>query len=124
MKLRLKGNTIRFRLSKTDVSVFSENRYIHETTDFGNKVFSYGLKMSDAAEKITAEYLNDSMIVNIPMNISKQWTDTNQVGLSEEMPLSDGKKLYILIEKDFQCLDETIEDQSDNYENPLASKVK
>ncbi len=124
MKLRLKGNTIRFRLSKTDVSVFSENRYIHETTDFGNKVFSYGLKMSDASEKINAEYINDSMIVNIPMNISKQWTDTNQVGLSEEMPLSDGKKLYILIEKDFQCLDETIEDQSDNYENPLASKGK
>ena len=30
------------------------------------------------------------------------------------------KKLYILIEKDFKCLDNTIEDQSDNYPNPLA----
>ncbi|MFZ7115919.1 MAG: DUF7009 family protein [Bacteroidota bacterium] len=124
MKLRLKGNTIRFRLSKTDVSVFSENRYIQETTDFGNRVFSYGLKMSENSDKINAEYVNDSMIINIPLNISKQWTDSNQVGLSEEMPLSDGKKLFILIEKDFQCLDETIEDQSDNYENPLASKIK
>ncbi|MBL0032610.1 MAG: hypothetical protein IPP27_10670 [Bacteroidetes bacterium] len=124
MKLRLKGNTIRFRLSKTDVSIFSENRYIHETTDFGNKVFTYGLKMSENTDRISAEFLNDAMIINIPISVSQQWTTSNQVGLSEEMPLSEGKKLYILIEKDFQCLDETIEDQSDNYENPLASKLK
>jgi hypothetical protein len=26
----------------------------------------------------------------------------------------------LLVEKDFVCLDNTIEDQSDNYPNPLA----
>ena len=124
MKLRIKGNTIRFRLSKTDVSVFAENHCIIEPTDFGTKVLSYGLKASTASEKINVEFSDDKIIVNIPMATSKVWTETNQVGLSEEQPLSADKKLYVLIEKDFQCLDETIEDQSDNYENPLASKIK
>ena len=124
MKLRLKGNTVRFRLSKTDISIFSENRYIQETTDFGSRIFSYGIKITESCDKIKAEYLNDGIIISIPPGISKQWTETNQVGLSEEITMVNGKKLFILIEKDFQCLDDTIEDQSDNFENPLASKLK
>ena len=123
MKLRIKGNTIRFRLSKTDVLIFSQNHCIVETSDFGTKVFSYGLKVSDDSGKISAEFINDSLIVYIPSTMSKRWTESNQVGLSEDLPLINGKKLFILIEKDFQCLDETLEDQSDNYENPLSSKL-
>ena len=32
--------------------------------------------------------------------------------------------LHLLIEKDFTCLDNIEEDQSDNYPNPLAEKLK
>jgi hypothetical protein len=34
------------------------------------------------------------------------------------MPFFEDNSLYLLVEKDFVCLDETSEDQSDNYENP------
>ena len=34
--------------------------------------------------------------------------NTNQVGLSEEMQVQDGEKLFILM-KDFKCLDEVSE---------------
>jgi len=34
------------------------------------------------------------------------------------MKINDDQSLYLLIEKDFKCLDETTEDQSDNFENP------
>jgi hypothetical protein len=30
------------------------------------------------------------------------------------------QELFLLIEKDFVCLDNTFEDQSDNYPNPNA----
>ena len=40
------------------------------------------------------------------------------------MDLGDGNELYLLLEKDFQCLDNSIEDQTDNYENPLAAQYK
>jgi hypothetical protein len=36
--------------------------------------------------------------------------------------MENGKELFLLLEKDFVCLDETIEDQSDNYPNPLMDK--
>ena len=32
--------------------------------------------------------------------------------------IGKGKDLFLLIEKDFVCLDHTFEDQSDNYPNP------
>ncbi len=124
MKLRIKGNTIRFRLTKSEVAYFSEKNFIQESTNFGSKNFSYGMKVSDAIEKIGAEFENNGITITIPTVLAKSWADTNQVGLSEEMPVQDGKKLYILIEKDFKCLDEVSEDQSDNYPNPLADKLK
>jgi hypothetical protein len=124
MKLRIKGNTIRFRLTKSEVAYFSEKKFIQESTNLGKRIFSYGMKASDAIDKIGAEYENDGITITIPTALAKSWTDTNLVGLSEEMPVQEGKKLFILIEKDFKCLDEVSEDQSDNYPNPLADKLK
>ena len=124
MKLRIKGNTIRIRMTKSEVAYFSENRFIEESTDFGSRKFTYGMKACDGLDQIKAEYINDGIIISIPVEMSKEWTETNRVGMSEEIPLSDNKKLYVLIEKDFKCLDETSEDQSDNYANPLSDKLK
>ncbi|MFT5833421.1 MAG: hypothetical protein ACI97N_001048, partial [Cognaticolwellia sp.] len=44
----------------------------------------------------------------------------NQVGFKYEMPLENGEILSLLLEKDFVCLDERGEDESDNYPNPKA----
>ena len=38
--------------------------------------------------------------------------------MNSNMPVSETVSLYLLIEKDFACLDHSSEDQSDNYENP------
>jgi hypothetical protein len=32
------------------------------------------------------------------------------------------EKLHLLVEKDFTCLDNVTEDQSDNYPNPLLKE--
>ena len=40
------------------------------------------------------------------------------VGFNATKQVSDAESLYILVEKDFKCLDEATEDQQDNYENP------
>jgi hypothetical protein len=48
----------------------------------------------------------------------KNWTDTDLVGFQHEYDLRNGTKLFLLVEKDFVCLDNTFEDQSDNYPNP------
>lgn len=44
MKIRIKGNSIRYRLTKTEVETFCKTGSYKETTNFGNSVFTYQLK--------------------------------------------------------------------------------
>ena len=44
MKLRIKGNTIRFRLTKSEVEYFGNTLFIEEQTSFPNNALSYSLK--------------------------------------------------------------------------------
>ncbi len=54
----------------------------------------------------------------VPSALTNGWPQNNVVGFEANMPLDENKSLYLLLEKDFVCLDHTNEDQSDNYENP------
>ncbi len=54
----------------------------------------------------------------VPAELLKNWPDNNVVGFNTKMAVAEYTTLYLLLEKDFVCLDETAEDQSDNYENP------
>lgn len=121
MKLRIKGNTLRLRLTKSEVDYFSENLLIEEQINFTGNKLTYALKASDQ-ESISSSFEKNRITVFIPVELAKDWTTSNMVGCSGEMSLEGDKKLYILVEKDFKCLDEVAEDQSDNYENPHAIK--
>ena len=46
MKIRIKGNAIRYRLTRSDVDKFSANGYIEETTDFGRQTLTYALQQN------------------------------------------------------------------------------
>ncbi|RYD55958.1 MAG: hypothetical protein EOP56_13565 [Sphingobacteriales bacterium] len=118
MKLRIKGNSVRYRLTKTDVTTFAEKGYVEERTQFGTGVFIYAMKVSDEAA-ITATLGNNLVMLSIPATMAKEWTDTEQIGMKTTIPQgTQGMELSILIEKDFKCLDDVDEDQSDNYDNP------
>lgn len=120
MKIRIKGNTIRLRLTKSEVDYFSINHILEEQTEFPEHIFRYVLRAANQKE-ISASFDNNTIIISLPMAEALKWTRTQLVSCTGEINLSNNKKLFILIEKDFKCLDESIEDQSDNYENPLAS---
>ena len=116
MKIRIKGNSIRYRLSKTDVDQFYKNQHLQDSTSFGNRQLVYMLKAAEQ-EGLTASFVDDTIVITVPFAKLNELAQTDRVGF-------DGKDgaLYILIEKDFQCLDDVAEDQSDNYPNPLAAR--
>lgn len=124
MKLRIKENSIRFRLSKSDLVKFQHHNKIEESTHFLSDTLTYGLIAVPDIHQLSASYKNNSIIITIPQAIADAWTKTQEVGIYENLKSVHDKKLSIIIEKDFKCLDETVEDQSDNFENPLASKQK
>jgi len=55
----------------------------------------------------------------VPAQIPAVWAANEVVGYEHNMDIGNGKQLYLLLEKDFKCIDAPpSEDQSDNFENP------
>lgn len=114
MKIRIKGNSLRYRLTKSDVEVFVKNGYIEEAIDFGNQALIYALQQSQL-DKLSTIFDNNKITLLMPAKMVKEWDLTDRVGFEYQ-----NKQLFLLVEKDFKCLDNVAEDQSDNYPNPLA----
>ena len=120
MKIRIKGNSVRLRLSRSDLRNFETQGYLEEKTEFIDAVFHYALSVKDGIEDMEATFNENKITVFVPEKIRKEWTSTERVGFDFRMKTKEDKTLFILIEKDFMCLDNTHEDQGDNFPNPKA----
>lgn len=123
MKIRIKGDSVRLRLTKKEVEVFCKKGLYEEKTQFPQKIFTYSLQKKNGIDDIEADFSDDSIVVCISADLVLDWDINTVVGFQHYQKLLNGEKLFLLIEKDFACLDETIEDQSDNYPNPLAHQL-
>jgi len=118
MKIRIKGDSIRFRLTQTEVQTLSEDGKIDDSTNFGDVQFSYGVTLNNTIDNLQVSFNNNSIVIEIPEAIGKSWYSNDIITFEHTVKTTKGNNLYLLIEKDFTCLDNTIEDQSDNYPNP------
>lgn len=121
MKIRIRGNSVRLRLTKSEVDKFHAEGYIEEHTQFGAATLTYALKRV-ADDKMTASFQDNTITMLLPEAQATAWCTTGKIGFDALMDLGSGNELYLLLEKDYKCLDNTDEDQSDNYENPLAAQ--
>jgi hypothetical protein len=80
--------------------------------------FYYRLEKKTEIKNMEASFSGNRISIFVPERMAAQWTTTDTVGFDTKMNIGDGKELFLLIEKDFVCLDNTFEDQSDNYPNP------
>ena len=118
MKIRIKGNSIRLRLTKTDVADLKEKGMVKEETVFNfEAVFSYALFVDADSEEIHAKFKDNCVTVFLPEKEAAILTDTEEITVKNSQYNGSADGLFILIEKDLQCLDDTSEDQSDMYEN-------
>ncbi len=119
MKIRIKGNSIRYRLTKTEIDDFGKLGFLEEKTEFLNGAsFYYRLEKKAGITNMEAAFSGNRISIFVPENMAAKWTTTELVGFDTKMKIGDGKELFLLIEKDFVCLDHTFEDQRDNYPNP------
>ncbi len=121
MKLRIKGNSLRIRLTKSEVSKLAEIGSLEEKTTFANNHFVYALQRSNDVAELSATFENNTIKMFVPKTFVDDWPRNNVVGIDSTMHLPNSEVLYLLLEKDFVCLDETTEDQSDHFENPNKS---
>jgi hypothetical protein len=124
MKLRIKGNSIRLRLNQSEIRRISVGQTVREEICFGTGHLAYALLADPAIHSLDALFREGEIQVRLPAAVAKEWALTEQVGIEAQVAGSEGNRLHILIEKDFQCLHKRPgEDESDHFKNPAAGKV-
>jgi len=116
MKIRIRSNSLRYRLTRSEVEQFAIEGVFKEKVTIGEESLVYVLQRT-AEPDIRATLHRNLITLLVPEMVADEWTRTEKVGFNTK----DGS-LHILVEKDFTCLDNVEEDQSDNYPNPLADK--
>lgn len=121
MKLRIKGNTIRLRLLRSEVEQFADEGRIAGETSFGPAALRYSLQRSDDTETVHAGFENNEITILVPSSLAHNWTANEMVGFDVEQPIGDGEMLSIVVEKDFVCIDRPDDPDRENaYPNPSA----
>ncbi|MBT8321636.1 MAG: hypothetical protein KJO90_08230 [Eudoraea sp.] len=120
MKIRIKGNSIRIRLTRSEVTLLCGEGLIRETTQFPSGIFSYEVTLSDNYDALNASLEDSGIRFFLPKRLAENWPVNETVGFEEWVKLGDDTSLHLLLEKDFQCLEVRAEDESDQYPNPKA----
>ncbi len=127
MKLRIRGDSLRFRLTQGEVSRLLAREKISESVHFSPStvdLLTYSLEACEHAMQVSACFENGEVLVNLPTLLAESWGNSNQVGIEHTQPASEGRGLRIVIEKDFHCLQpRPEEDESDNFPHPQQTAV-
>jgi hypothetical protein len=125
MKLRLNRDSVRFRLSRSEVEEFGTTGRFEERLKFGidpSAEFGYVIETSHDKE-LTAYFSSGRLGVRIPVESARHWVESDQIGI-EGRSDENGQGLKILIEKDFACrTSRGDEDTSDYFPNPLSGET-
>ena len=121
MKLRLKGDSVRLRLGPAEVHRLVEVGSVAEQTRFGPASLAYVVELSAAADVVGATFDGRTLRVSVPAVAGRRWAASAEaVEIRADQPAGDGRRLTILIEKDFECLHG--EDAGDDaFPNPAAA---
>lgn len=121
MKLRIKGNSLRLRVSCSDVDRLLAQGRIEETIHFGfgaDARLTYALEHTNAAQEIVAFHRSREVAVVLSSQSAQQWAvSPEQVGIYGSVRVHNGE-LALLVEKDFACLDEADANNEDTFPNP------
>jgi Family of unknown function (DUF7009) len=122
VKLRIRGNSIRLRLSRTEVDRVASEGWVEDSTAFpAGAVLGYRLEV--AASLAPSATLEGTVLsVAIPKPSLERWLAPDEVSIAAEQALPGGGTLKILVEKDFECLSPRDEDDSsDLFTNPAKA---
>jgi len=122
MKLRIRGNSIRLRLGRSEVARIVEEGVVEDCTTFdvaGRQRLEYVLCSAPDAPAVTATFDEGRVVVRVPAGMALEWGTTDRVGIDAVQTAPGGGVLKILIEKDLECIDAPAgESQEDAYRRP------
>lgn len=124
MKLRINGDSLRFRLSPSEVSRLLQSGRIEETIHFGpehDAKLTYALLTSanvpGQGDSMTVLCGPRTISVGVSATQVRAWANGTQVGMYSAVSTGAGQ-LELAVEKDFACLDKSAADNQDTFPNP------
>src|SRR4051812_16440968 len=100
MKLRIQGNSLRFRLTRKQVDLLHRHGRVEAMVDFApGCVLRYVVEAVPNGIEMRARFADGPISVNLPQTAADVWADSREVTIA-----GGSEALRILIEKDFQCL--------------------
>ena len=126
MKLRIKGNSLRLRVSRSELTRFLSPSRIEETIHFGpgsEAMLTYALESAPLNTEATIRYSPHELTVNISEEQTRKWSEAREVGIYTTVDIGAKGLLEVIIEKDFGCIDRSDEDNTDTFANPNVSAV-
>ena len=126
MKLRIKDDSVRFRIAPSEVEVLLREGALTSQVRFSvrpQRCLHYSLVLDGSLAKATVGFDDGEILARVPREEAERWASTDAVSLAGEMELDDTSSLFLLIEKDFACLDLSDEENADTYPNPNAGQA-
>jgi Family of unknown function (DUF7009) len=125
MKLRIKGSSLRLRLTQGEVQSLETAGEVAEQVHFGGGArLTYRLRTDTQSREISATYADNVIDIRVPKEAALTWSRTDQVTLCHAEPVADAE-LRVVIEKDWNCLaPRSDEDESDNFPHPETGTGK
>lgn len=120
MKLRIRDNSLRLRLSRPEVDTIRDLGLLRSVVHFpGGARFEYALESSPASVAPTAAYVDNVMLVKLPESAVREWADSDEIAIASDEVVGNGGVLTLLVEKDFACLSPRDgEDESELFPHP------
>jgi hypothetical protein len=126
MKLRIKGNAVRYRITQSELAKLITDGRVEDTVHLGpgeESKFTYTLEQSEDLSATTLQYRSTAMTIVIPSQDAQKWAHSNEVGIYASIDLGLRGELNLLVEKDFACLDLSDADNLDTFPNPHLGAV-
>jgi hypothetical protein len=119
MKLRLRENSLRLRLLRSEVDRLVRTERVEEVITFAPGLqLRYRLIVTGGAV-ICATIEGAVITVELPAPVARQFAASELTTIEHKQAIGPDEALTILIEKDFVCLDRKDDpDQADAYPHP------
>ena len=120
MKLRIKGNSLRLRVMRSELEQLQRGVKLEESVRFAPDVaLRYTLGVTDLNQPVAVSFASSEISTLISHAQLASWSSPEQVGIYGSLRLDTLSSLEFAIEKDFACLDGTEEENADAFVHPL-----
>lgn len=97
MKIRIKGNTLRFRITSKEAEMLVNGEIVEDKTTFPSAVLTYLLQPSETDH---ADFADNCIQIELTREDIEILIAKDDIGISREITTKNGNKLIILVEQD------------------------